>query len=161
MLIKVRNRGLPSIKFLCVTLWHMSIYSRHIFTYIQQAAILLFWNIAACVFIYQNLSHQGSFKNGVVVVLILQAFSGLFEILPWQTKSILVIAVLPSLSPSLFQRQQAAFAFQAAGVAGQAAAQPHDAVAGHQGLCPTAPPTARADICGRPRLAASCFAISP
>ena len=51
MLIKVRNRELPSIKFLCVTLWHMSIYSRHIFTYIQQAAILLFWNIAACVFI--------------------------------------------------------------------------------------------------------------
>ena len=41
MLIKVRIRGLPSIKFLRVTLWHMSICSRNIFTYIQQAAILL------------------------------------------------------------------------------------------------------------------------
>ena len=40
-LIKVRNSGWPPIKFLRVTLWHMSIYSRHIFTCIQQAAILL------------------------------------------------------------------------------------------------------------------------
>lgn len=36
--------------------------------YIQQAAILLLWNIAAYVLLYRNLSHQGSFENGVVVV---------------------------------------------------------------------------------------------
>ena len=50
----------------------MSIYSRHIFIYIQQAAILLLWNIAAFVLIYQNLSHQGAFKNGVVSALLLR-----------------------------------------------------------------------------------------
>jgi hypothetical protein len=44
----------------------MSIVSRNTFTYIQQAAIPLLRNIAACVLIYRNLSHQGSFKNGVV-----------------------------------------------------------------------------------------------
>ena len=64
----VWNSGLLPIKFLCVTLWHMSIYSRHIFTCIQQAAILLFWNIAACVLLYRNLSHQGASKNAVVVI---------------------------------------------------------------------------------------------
>lgn len=40
LLIKVRNSGLLSIKFLCVTLWHMRIYSRRIFPRIQQVAIL-------------------------------------------------------------------------------------------------------------------------
>ena len=82
--VKYRNRGWLSV-FACVTLWHMSIYSRHIFTYIQQAAILLLWNIAACVLIYRNVSHQGSFKNGVVSALMLRktidftGFSGTFQ----------------------------------------------------------------------------------
>ena len=53
--------------------------------YIQQAAILLFWNIAACVLILENLSHQGSLKNGVVSAFLLRktidftGFSGTFQ----------------------------------------------------------------------------------
>lgn len=65
---KIWNSGWLSIKSLRVTLWHMHISSKNTFTYIQKEAIPLLWNIAACVLIYRNLSHQGSFKNGVVVV---------------------------------------------------------------------------------------------
>ena len=74
-----------SIKFSCVTLRHMSIYARHTFTRIQQAAILLFWNIAVCGLIYRNPSHQGAFKSGVVSALVLReiidftGFAGTFQ----------------------------------------------------------------------------------
>ena len=59
------------------------------------------------IYLVVKTSSQGSFKNGVVAVqqapclnvkmLILQAFSEHFKILPWHTKSILIIIKIPPL----------------------------------------------------------------
>ena len=61
------------------------------------------------IYLVVKTSSQGSFKNGVVAVqqapclnvkmLILQAFSEHFKILPWQTNSIFIIIKFPPKMP--------------------------------------------------------------